>query len=117
MMLVFGDNQQKEFDAAARQREAARLMPIMRRNFPEKTAALNDDALGISIFTALEHANQWSITTRTACINFVIMWILLGEYFDRTPEIRKYLELPNMEGSSKINALMNELKWKLNQAQ
>ena len=112
-MLTFDSHQQKTFDGNARQREAERLLPIMRRNFPEEAKTLDDGQLGAIIQRALDRASQWKIETRAGCTNFVILWILLGADFDQAPEIKNYLETPEYNRTEKINALMNEFKLRL----
>ena len=116
-MLKFSKEQVNGFDRAARQREARRLCPIMRRNFAEQTQPLDDAALEKTIADALERAAQGGVDRRSACVNFVILSILLGADFYKMEKIRDFFRLPmlGVTPAIKVNLLMSEFKYLLRQ--
>jgi hypothetical protein len=116
MALEFNDEQQQALNRNARRAEAQRLTPIMRKNMPEQTERFTDDKLEQSIMAALERTVVWQVQTRSASIDFVILWLVLGPNFDDTFEIKDFFRTgPASSIDAKIEALMSEFKWKLHQ--
>ena len=116
-MLKFSQEQVQAFDHVARQREARRLCPIMRRNFARQTEKLDDAALEKTIADALDRAAHWGVDKQTACVNFVILTIVLGADFYKMEKIRKFFNSP-MRGvtpATKVNLLTSEFKYLLRQ--
>jgi hypothetical protein len=117
-MLQFNQKQKDAFDKQARWREARRLAPVMRRNFAEQTKNLDDAQLEQTIAQALDRAAAWSLSKHSACVNFVILWLLLGPDFDKAEKVRRYLNypIPHVDTSVKLNVLMSEVQYMLGRA-
>ena len=113
MPLEFNDGQQKALDRNARRTEAHSLAPLMRKNLPDDTARLTDNQLEQEIAAALDRGAQINVQTRSASVDFVILWLMLGPRFDESDEIQKYLKTSTASMDAKIKALMSEFKWRL----
>jgi len=113
MTFQFSDAQQEKLDDAARQDEAHELLPIMRRNFAEKTARFDDVSLEQEIKNALDRAADLEIQTRTSSVDFVILWLLVGADFDQIPQISKFLKRHFGSIDQRVSFLLLEFKAQL----
>lgn len=113
MSLEFTNDQQNELDRNARRAEAQSLAPIMRKNLPDDTPRLTDTQLEQQIAAALDRAAQLDVKTRSASVDFVILWLMLGPQFDERHEIQVFFKTSTASMDAKIKALMSEFKWRL----
>ena len=113
MSIEFSDQQKFEFDRAARLKEAERLTPIFHHNFPGQTQNLSKQALTLEILRALDRAAEWGVETRSACVDFSILWLLIGPNFDQSEEVGRFFRFPVSSMAMKTKALMSEFKWRL----
>jgi hypothetical protein len=116
MTLEFNSDQQDVLDKAARHEQAKRLLPSMRQNLNDHMPkVLSDAQLLKQIEAALDSAAHWGVETRTASVNFVILWLLLGPDFDKAEPVQKLFKAPGAGMDAKVNLFISEFKWQLHQ--
>lgn len=118
MPLEFSSDQEEVLHRNARRAEAKRLAPIMRKSMPGNTERYvppnqAPEHLEETIFAALERAHEWKLTTHSATVDFVILWLMLGPKFDQAPQMKAVLARDPALVDAQVKALLVELKWHL----
>lgn len=113
-MIKFSAAQTAQLDQRATQREAARLAPIMRRNFDAQLREVTAADLLARIERALNAVTTAGVTERRAVTAFVILALLIGEGFHEQANMAPIMNcgVPRTIELALV-AMLAELKWQL----
>ena len=115
-MFVIRPEQFEALSAQEFRRFKADLAAHLRANFPERTEALSEAALGETIDTAIERAAPFGITSEDDLQRSLEYVMLYGPDMDtnrETPWIGEILARADLDGTAKLNAMDDHLLFTL----
>jgi hypothetical protein len=97
---------QAQWDSIGREAFVRRLVALLRRHHPDRTASLDDDELGAEVRRQFTRAIGYGLADERSAATYIHSAWLLGQAFDeRIPGVRQILLDPSLAAARKAAAL------------